>query len=90
MRVILLFFILALSTSCTTQSPLHKRIEDLQFQVSQLEALSVSHGFFIDTDRCFIDYLMCKEKNKDSKKCWGVHERCVINVYRVYEQLKKK
>jgi len=77
--------------SCSTTKPnMGNRINELEFKVSQLEALSISHGFFIDTDRCFIDYLMCKEKNKDSKKCWGVHERCVINVYRVYEQLKKK
>ena len=83
-------------TSCVHQEPttlnnqeFDDRVEQLDYRVKQLESMNLSHSFFIDTDRCFIDYLMCKTKD-NNKKCWGVHEQCVISVYHMYEQLKKK
>jgi hypothetical protein len=87
LKYILMLLVL---TSCATTESVSPKNEEVEYRLKQLESLVMSHGFFIDTDRCFIDYLMCKNQNKEDKKCWGVHEQCVINVYRTYERLKKK
>jgi hypothetical protein len=77
-------------TSCATTQKTTSKDEEFDYRLKQLESLTLSHGFFIDIDRCFIDFLMCKNKNKEDKKCWGAHEQCVINIYHTYERLKKK
>jgi hypothetical protein len=83
--------VLALAlTSCATTQKTSSKDEEFDYRLKQLESLTTSHGFFIDIDRCFIDYLMCKTKDSSNKKCWGVHEQCVINVYHTHERLKKK
>jgi hypothetical protein len=84
------YVLLVLVTMGCAHSKQSNRDEEFDFRLRQQESLNLSHSFFIDTDRCFIDYLMCKQKEDKDKKCWGVHERCVINVYRMHEQLKKK
>jgi hypothetical protein len=81
--------VMLMVSACASPASI-SRNEEFDFRLRQLEGVSLSHSFFIDTDRCFIDLLMCKSKNKDDKKCWGVHETCVINVYHMHEQLKKK
>lgn len=87
--MIKLVLMVSLLTSCSHIEN-KNRDEEFDFRLRQQESLNLSHSFFIDTDRCFIDYLMCKQKEDKDKKCWGVHEQCVINVYRMHEQLKKK
>jgi len=83
------FLLCSLLMSCTTPS---KNTRDAEFDVrlQQVESLGASHSFFIDMDRCFIDYLMCKNNAKLDKKCWSIHEKCVINTYRTYKQLELK
>jgi hypothetical protein len=78
-----------LTTACTMTKS--NRDEEFDLRLRQQESLNLSHSFLIDIDRCFIDYLMCKgKKNVVQTKCWGAHEQCVINTYRMYERLKKK
>ena len=77
-------------SACASPARIDKN-EEFDFRLRQLESLNISYGFMIDTDRCFIDYFMCRnQKDANIKKCWGAHEACVINVYQTYEQLKKK
>jgi hypothetical protein len=80
------YLLCALIVSCSHSHP--SRDEEFEARLKQLESQAVSASFFIGTDRCFIDYLMCRQK-KNKASCWPGHEKCVINEYYMFKKLNK-
>ena len=77
-----------LVSACVT--PLKNRDEEFDFRIRQVEHMLRGQGYMLDIDRCGIDYLFCKDKKIDHKKCWARLEICVKDQYNLNELLKKK
>lgn len=76
-------------TSCATSGQ-SKHDKMFEARIKQLEYLSHAQGYMLNIDRCHIDYLLCRDKKVEQKKCWMRMETCAINQYRMYEQFKKR
>jgi hypothetical protein len=63
----------------------------LDTKVTSLENEQYRFRFNQQVDRCFIDQFGCLlAKTKDYKKCWGAHEVCVVDSYKLWERVKKE
>jgi hypothetical protein len=87
MKVLTLTLFSFILSSCVFTTHTHRKI---YAEIDNLKDMQRMHWFMIEHDKCFIKHNSCVIRGAKRTACWKAHEKCVINVNKMYQKVKEQ